>query len=387
MQRTKNNSGHVAVFALVLALTILGLILFIFIKVKDTNKTEVQTSGQPISYQVMLIAQSQVKALKTAPTLAALQYAYVANAYTKGLEIGGQGGALQMSDSILSKMYPKDSDSIQSQILSIASASGIQYSAQSVPATIKESADTLAQRYDTDGHDAVWDGVIPTGPDKWQKTLPADPFTPLAGSWKRWNVATAISVPPPPASGSAEDLKELENVRQVSASRNGEDVNTINFWGGVPGSESPAGIWQNQLKATVTNDLPADSLEADTVYAGLQNDLAQTISDAFMECWKVKYTYWTARPSMRDSSIKTAMPNPNFPSYVSGHSTISKAAADLLSVEAPKHKAAWQSMAVEARDSRLKAGIHYEIDNKVGFELGAKVAEQSIIGLNAKNVF
>src|SRR5207245_2468798 len=130
----------------------------------------------------------------------------------------------------------------------------------------------------------------------------------------------------------------------------------INFWGGTPGTDSPSGIWQNQLYKTIKSDLPKDSLQADKTYAAIQMDIAQAMSDAFMECWKVKYSYWTARPTMRIPGLQTAMDNPNFPSYISGHSTISKAAADVLSVLVPKYQMQWEAMASEARDSRLSAG-------------------------------
>jgi hypothetical protein len=110
------------------------------------------------------------------------------------------------------------------------------------------------------------------------------------------------------------------------------------------------------------------------------------MSDAFMECWKVKYTYWTARPDMRMPGLQTGMPDPNFPSYISGHSTVSKAAADVLSVMVPKYRDQWEAMAAEARYSRLVAGIHFEIDNSVGFDVGSNVAEQAIASLHVSQV-
>jgi hypothetical protein len=170
----------------------------------------------------------------------------------------------------------------------------------------------------------------------------------------------------------------LQIVKQASANRNGNDINTINFWGGTPGTNAPSGIWQDQIYKKVHQLLPSDPLLADKKYSAIQATSAQTMSDAFMECWKIKYTYWTARPDMRDPSIKTAMDDPNFPGYISGHSTISKAAADILSVMVPSEASSWESMATEARNSRLVAGIHFDIDNKVGFDVGTEVAKQVI---------
>jgi hypothetical protein len=44
-------------------------------------------------------------------------------------------------------------------------------------------------------------------------------------------------------------------------------------------------------------------------------------------------------------------------------------------------------MAVEARQSRLIAGIHYDIDNEQGFKVGTQVAQQVIAIKNLQQVF
>jgi membrane-associated phospholipid phosphatase len=106
--------------------------------------------------------------------------------------------------------------------------------------------------------------------------------------------------------------------------------------------------------------------------------LSQTLADAFIECWKVKYTYWTKRPDMVGKNIQTAMDNPPFPSYVSGHSTISAAAATVLANFFPKKKDFYIENAENARDSRLWAGIHFNYDNMQGYELGKKIGEEII---------
>jgi hypothetical protein len=360
----------------VLLLVVLGS-FWIRMQHKASDMVEVAQSQPaiPLSYKVMQIAQDQVRALKPPPTEAALYYAYVASVYADALQQGDQSTAVSAAGAMMNTFYPSKTSVVNTAMASIRK----EYLLEStVPkqAVVDSVTNEYAKRYANDGHDLKWDGVIPAGVGKWHKERPADPFTPRAGDWKRWLVTVPIAVPAPPAVGSKEDMQQLQTVKQVSSTRNGQDVNIINFWGGVPGTEAPAGIWQNQLYRTVKDELPSDAHTADIRYAATQKVLAQTLSDAFMECWKVKYTYWTARPDMRDTSIDTAMDNPNFPSYVSGHSTISKAAADVLGVMVPKHASEWQAMAVEARDSRLKAGIHFDIDNQVGFQLGTDVAKQ-----------
>ena len=53
--------------------------------------------------------------------------------------------------------------------------------------------------------------------------------------------------------------------------------------------------------------------------------------DAAVGCWDAKYVYFNPRPSQMDPELKTIIGLPNFPSYTSGHSTFSAAAAEVLS--------------------------------------------------------
>ena len=69
---------------------------------------------------------------------------------------------------------------------------------------------------------------------------------------------------------------------------------------------------------------------------------------------------------------------PNFPSYISGHSTVSGAAADVLAAFFPSDAARLRSQAEEAAISRLYAGIHWRADNEVGLRVGRQVAQLAI---------
>ena len=332
-------------------------------------------STKPLSRAVLELAEAEVRKTKPEPTLAALQYAYVASGYYEGAYTGNQAEALYVSEQLLNTLYAPDT--FTSSISTLAKQYHVNIKNYAT-SNAKNVASAYLNRYKKDGHDLVWDGKMPVGVQYWYKTKDAEPFTPRAGEWKRWNVTSKISVPAPPVIGSAQDAKELQIVQVAAENRTGEDINKINFWGGTPGTDSPSGIWQNQLFLEIGNELTKNKHQADLKYAYIQKYTAQSVSDAFMECWKVKYTYWTARPSMRIAGFSTAMPDPYFPAYVSGHSTISKAAADVLSVMVPAHTKQWQDWAVEARNSRLAAGVHFEIDNTVGFQLGTDVAKQEV---------
>jgi hypothetical protein len=295
----------------------LAIVGFVFLR------PDFERSGPivPLSRKVLELAEVEVRRSKPAPTDAARQYAYVASAYQDALMAGSQADALAVAEEILTMLYPEQASNIHIQVQQLAAEHGFAMASSDVSRSV---IDRYQQRHRADGHDLTWDGVIPAGPGKWIKTKPGSPFTPRAGDWQRWVVGDPITVAAPPMYGTAEDTKQLGIVQQAVAMRTGDDVNKINFWGGTPGTDSPAGIWQNQLYKTIQNDLSKDRLKADHLYSQIQATLAQATSDAFMECWKLKYTYWTARPSMRIAGLQTAMENPNFPSYISGHSTISK---------------------------------------------------------------
>ncbi|MGH2374189.1 MAG: phosphatase PAP2 family protein, partial [bacterium] len=105
---------------------------------------------------------------------------------------------------------------------------------------------------------------------------------------------------------------------------------------------------------------------------------AMTIADAVIAVFDSKYTYWVKRPFMMDRSIRTVMPTPNHPSYPAGHSTLSAAAATILSHYFPEATDTWQALAREAGLSRVWGGIHFPMDNEQGLILGDRVAREAI---------
>src|SRR4029077_426 len=118
-------------------------------------------------------------------------------------------------------------------------------------------------------------------------------------------------------------------------------------------------------------------------------------SDALIAAWDAKYTdnLWrpvTAIQFAGDSSINPAtvsdptwtplIVTPNFPSYVSAHSAVSAAAAEVLTSLFGRHYSftagsdglpgvarsysSFAAAAAEAGQSRIYGGIHYQFDNQ-----------------------
>jgi membrane-associated phospholipid phosphatase len=103
------------------------------------------------------------------------------------------------------------------------------------------------------------------------------------------------------------------------------------------------------------------------------------MADGFICCWDAKYTYWTERPITADPSLDVLIPTPPFPSYTSGHSTISTAAATVLGYLFPADEADLTARAHEARSSRLWAGIHFPIDNEMGALGGGMIGRLVVV--------
>jgi membrane-associated phospholipid phosphatase len=64
---------------------------------------------------------------------------------------------------------------------------------------------------------------------------------------------------------------------------------------------------------------------------------------------------------------------PAFPSYPSGHSTISAAAAEVFAELFPDRAAMYRAQADSASLSRVWGGVHYRFDIVAGEELGRRV--------------
>jgi membrane-associated phospholipid phosphatase len=100
--------------------------------------------------------------------------------------------------------------------------------------------------------------------------------------------------------------------------------------------------------------------------------------DAAIVCWNTKYYYYNPRPSQMNPAIKTLTGVPNFPSYISGHSTFSGAAAEVLSHIVPDKASSYRAMAQEASISRMYGGIHYRSDCQAGLEVGKKIGAYAV---------
>ena len=240
----------------------------------------------------------------------------------------------------------------------------------------------LIARAETDGADKPFTGTIPTGPEYWVPTPPAflPPLLPGWGRVRPWNIGDPVPLrpPAPPRPGEPAFEAELREVYDVSQNLTPQQREIALFWADGPGTFTPPGHW-NAISLELVRTHALDTAAAARVFAVLNTAEA----DAFICIWDAKYAYWSLRPvtAIRreiDPNWSPLISTPPFPSYVSGHSGASGAAATVLSAFFPAEATQLHAWAAEAAASRLYAGIHFPSDNHVGLELGTSVGEAAL---------
>ncbi|NUS33463.1 MAG: phosphatase PAP2 family protein [Gemmatimonadaceae bacterium] len=226
-------------------------------------------------------------------------------------------------------------------------------------------------RAHADGAMQPWTGAVPTGLGLWQPTpnkYVRVPFDALAGSWRTWVIVSgdAYRPPPPPAPGSPGFQRDLAELRSLSTSRTVAQINLARYWA----TDAPSVIWEKYLQSEIV------ARRMGPVRAARAQALASVaMYDAFVACWDAKFYYWVARPVTADTIIRTVFPTPPFPSYPSGHSTISSAAGEVFAELFPDSAAAYRQRGVDASLSRVYAAVHYRFDVDAGDSLGVRVGQ------------
>jgi hypothetical protein len=192
--------------------------------------------------------------------------------------------------------------------------------------------------------------------------------------------ATAISLRPgpPPGVHSEQMKKETAEVLAFTKDDSREHYRIVHFWADGVATSTPAGHWN----AIAADDFITKN-HSEVRWARNMALLNMALMDASIVCWDTKNFYFNPRPTQMDSRIKTLTGIPNFPAYISGHSTFSGAAATVLSHLVPEKASVYQSMALEASVSRMYAGIHFRSDCEVGLQVGNNVGNYAVLRAKA----
>jgi hypothetical protein len=249
-------------------------------------------------------------------------------------------------------------------------------------------------------------------PGQWRRTPPffRPPLTP---GWRYVRPFALPSIesfvpPPPPPLDSAAYARDLNEVRELgvrnSAVRTEEQGLIAVFWSDFSYTAMPPGHW-HEIAAGIARGAGTDLASTARLMALL--GLAQ--ADAAIVCWEAKYRFNLWRPvtaiqradedgnpaTERDAAWDHLLAAPPFPAYTSGHSTFSKASAEVLtrfygtdaltfsavSDSVPGVVRTYHSLAECADEvgmSRIYGGIHFGFDNRQGKASGARIARHVV---------
>jgi hypothetical protein len=233
------------------------------------------------------------------------------------------------------------------------------------------------------GSPALWqalaDAATARGEIPWRsmETPPRPPMLPVFGSVRAWMMTPAEIVQerpgPPPSTSSPLMADELAEVKNAVKNLTREELAIALKWSDGLSSPTPPGHW-NFIAAPYFQKAGWSEVRMARAYALLN----MAMHDAAVACWDTKFTYFNPRPSQLDPELKTALGLPNFPSYTSGHSTFSAAAAEVLTYLVPGDAAFFRAQVDEAAISRLYGGIHYRSDIEVGKGHGTRVGGYTV---------
>jgi hypothetical protein len=218
-----------------------------------------------------------------------------------------------------------------------------------------------------------------------------------------WSINSQSQFRPagPPALGSekyAEVFNEVKTMGSAnSSSRTTEQTLVALFWAG-----NTPGYW-NRIAGSVMSDHPRMTLLRRARAFALLN---LAMADAAIVCWDAKYHYQFWRPITAvtladlDGNPATSVDptwtpllgvTPAHPEYISGHSTISASAAEVLAhifgdktafvIDSEKLPGvlltfrSFSSAVLEVNDARVFAGIHFRSSCLDGNAVGAAVAK------------
>jgi len=190
---------------------------------------------------------------------------------------------------------------------------------------------------------------------------------------------------------SSDFFKEAKSLYENSQKLTAEQKAIAQYFEDGTGTVTPPGHHFNVVK----NILKSKKAKLDEV-ALVYLKTGLSLNDAFIACWKGKYTYNLMRPvtyinESLDKNWRPLLNTPPFPEYASGHSTAAGAVVAILEDAfgkkyafddityfgtMPNRKYAdFESYGQETSNSRVYGGIHYKFSCDNGYKNGKKIAE------------
>lgn len=281
----------------------------------------------------------------------------------------------------------------------------------------KRVAEAMLEARADDGSGDAQNYVPGSEPGDWNRTWPAflPPQLPQWPAVEPFAIESAAAYrpdPPPPLSSDqyAAAVDQVMQLGRLNSDVRTEDQTQIAiFWADGSGTFTPPGHW-NQIAADVALMRERTLLENARLFALL--NIAE--ADAGIAAWDAKYHYGLWRPieairradvdgnpsTSEDPSWLPLLETPPFPTYTSGHSTFSGAAAAVLThllggavsftttldghgapaqrpldpdLVVTRSYTSFQEAAEEAGMSRIFGGIHFAFDDAAGLQAGRSI--------------
>ena len=199
--------------------------------------------------------------------------------------------------------------------------------------------------------------------------------------------------------------KSVLEVYEINRNLTEEEIEIARYWDDNPfviehsghmmfGNKkiTPGGHWIG-IAAIASKQSGADAATTAKAYALT----AIALYDGFISCWDEKYRTNYIRPvtvinELLDDTWMPYLQTPPFPEYTSGHSTITAAAAEVLTnvfgdnfafqdtsdlryIGMQRHFNSFNEAAAEVSISRVYGGIHYMFSVDTGAEMGKKLGQ------------
>lgn len=279
-----------------------------------------------------------------------------------------------------------------------AKTAGIETGAQA-------AAEIIQQRMD-DGRNADIGFTMPApGPGVWQLPAGVNPLTPWMSKLKPFMLDRQDQFRPdsPPDLGSIQWAEQYNQVliygRDSSLARTDEETRIARFWTAHPFTQYNTAF-----------QLLADSRQMDTAQTARLMAMGNMVgADAIIGCWEAKYHYLFWRPqtaitqgdtdgneqTLGDPAFLPLISTPPHPEYPSGHGCLTSAEIEVftevlgtqkidlvlpsfVSGIEPRHYAMAKDLREEIIDARVWSGIHYQVSDLAGVNLGRKVAQWTL---------
>lgn len=217
---------------------------------------------------------------------------------------------------------------------------------------------------------------------------------------KTWNECPIADPPPYSTDTASVRFREAKQVYDVWHTLTPEQRSIAFYWADNAGETgTPSGHWVS-IASQMVSQLGLSAGDAARLF--VLTAVAQ--ADAFIAAWGYKYQYNTIRPRtyirrVIDPDWEPLIPTPPFPEYPAGHSTQSVAAAaaiigmlgDLPFDDSTgiaigpgvRRFTSFSAAAVEAGQSRLYGGIHFESGNASGRSVGGCIGRKTAERLGA----